>query len=357
MPGLPAGLSFDSSTLTIRGTPTEVTATPVAYTYTATDASGNTVSLQFTIEVYSVPDGVEIVDIQYDKGEAFNTSNGGHLFLLLRPPPLMSTRFTPKASPGDDREVRIDRIWLAPYFDNQFWNTVLPSSAPRDLIVYIYSDQGGKPGDILFSKVIEDPRAFAKVTGFDLDFFELDLSNEGIGVLPDVIHVAYGDAGTDGNILSLGPAPYATENVSHMSWDGSNWLELWSIVANDRRSFDKTAIPIRARFRLKKGSPVRVSEELTLPEAFVVHGNYPNPFRNSTHLQFDLPSSARVTVEVIDMLGRRVLTVPPVELTAGWGKQIEVDGQSLPSGHYLYRIMMSSETGNSTQTGQFVHVR
>ena len=357
MPGLPAGLSFDSSTRTISGTPTEVTAVPVAYTYTATDASGNTDSLRFTIEIYSIPDGVEIVDIQYDEGEAFNTSNGEHLFLLLSTPPLMSTRFSPKASLGDDREVRIDRIWLAPYFDNQFWNTNLPSTAPRDLTVYIYSDQGGRPGGILFSKVIEDPRDFTEVTDFDLDFFVLDLLNEGIGVLPDIIHVGYGEAGSDDNYLSLGPAPYAAENVSHLSWDGSRWLELWDITVTGGESFNETVVPIRARFRLKERSPVQVSKGLTLPEAFVVHGNYPNPFRKSTHLQFDLPSSARVTVEVIDMLGRRVLTVPSVDLTAGWGKQIELDGQSLPSGHYVYRMVMYSETGNSIQTGQFVHFR
>ena len=358
MPGLPAGLSFDSSTRTIRGTPKEVIAAPVTYTYTATDAGGNTASLQFMIEIYSIPDGVEIVDIQYDEGEAFHTSNGGHLFLLLSSPPIMSTRFIPKASPDDDREVWVDRIWLAPYYDNQFWNTDLPSSAPRDLTVYIYSDDEGEPGEILFSKVVDDPRAFAKVTNFDLDFFELDLSKEGIGVLPDVIHIAYGDAGSDDNILSLGPAPYTKENVSHLSWNGSRWIELWDIdVTTVGVGFDDTVIPIRARFRLHGSSPVQVRQQATLPEAFVVHGNYPNPFQKSTYLQFDLPASARVTVEVIDMLGRRVLTVPPIELAAGWGKQIEVDGQSLPSGHYLYRIVMYSETGNSTQTGQFVHFR
>ena len=263
----------------------------------------------------------------------------------------MTTRFTPKASPEDDREVQIDRIWLAPYFDNQFWNTTLPSTAPRDLTVYIYSDQEGKPGEILFSKVIEDPRPFARITGFDLDFFVLYLSNEGIGVLPDVIHIGYGEAGTDDNILSMGPAPYASENVSHLSWDGSTWIELWNVVISDGGSFNETVIPIRARFRLKPRSPVQVSEELTLPEAFVVHGNYPNPFQKSTQLQFDLPSSARVTVEVIDMLGRRVLTVPPVELTAGWGKQIEVDGQSLPSGHYLYRMVMVLGDGQLNTDG------
>ena len=151
--------------------------------------------------------------------------------------------------------MRIDRIWLAPYFLNQFANTNLPSSAPRDLIVYIYSDHGGRPGDVLFSKVIEDPRAFTAVTGLDLDFFELDLSNEGIDVLPDVIHVAYGNAGSDENTLVIGAAPYPTENVSHVYWDDA-WGEFWNVtVDNGRYSYNGAMIPIRARFRLSGSRP------------------------------------------------------------------------------------------------------
>ena len=44
----------------------------------------------------------------------------------------------------------------------------------------------------------------------------------------------------------------------------------------------------------------------TLPASFALRGNYPNP----------LP--ALVTVEVMDVTGRRVLTAPSVGLAAGW---------------------------------------
>ncbi len=353
-PELPAGLNFDASNRTIRGTPAEVTSSPVAYTYTATDASGNTASLQFMIEIYSSQ--VEFVDIQYDEGEVSAFDDGGGVFFGRQGTPRYSTIFTPKGSSADNREVQIDRIWLAPYFDNQFQNSTLPASAPRDLTIYIYSDDRGIPGDVLFSKMIEDPRDFTQVRDLDLDFFELDLSNEGIGVLPDEIHIAIGDAGNDDNILVMGVAPYVTENLSHIYLDGV-WIPLWTGSIGGMNVLNETVIPIRARFRLQGEFPVQVSQETTVPETFVVHGNYPNPFQKSTNLQFDLPTSARVTVEVIDMLGRRVLTVPPVDLSAGWGKQIEVDGQSLPSGHYLYRMVMHSEMGNAIQTGQFVHFR
>ena len=47
--GLPAGVSFDSVTNTISGTPTKVGSYPI--TVTTTDASGNKTETKFTIEV------------------------------------------------------------------------------------------------------------------------------------------------------------------------------------------------------------------------------------------------------------------------------------------------------------------
>ena len=57
----------------------------------------------------------------------------------------------------------------------------------------------------------------------------------------------------------------------------------------------------------------------TLPASFAVRDNYPNPFRQTTPLVFDLPLPALVTVEVMDVMGRRVLTAPSVGLAAGGG--------------------------------------
>ncbi len=356
MPELPTGLNFSPSNRTISGTPMEVTAMPVAYTYTATDASGDTASLQFMIEVY--PPSGQIVDIQYDDGGIFSTDEGIDLFGIIPAQSLLSTKFEPKRSSDDDRDVRIESIMVAPFFDNQFQDSNLPPSAPRDLIVYIYSDRRGRPGDVLFSKTIDDPRNFAIVNTSELDFFELNLSNEGIGVLPDVIHIAYGNAGNDENLLLMGVSPYSTEDVSNVYFISGSWRSLWTEIRIDNvLVFRETVIPIRARFRLGGDFPLQASQDATIPEAFVVHGNYPNPFRGSTYLQFDLPSAARVTVDVIDLLGRQVLTVPPIDLSSGWGKLIEIDGHSLPSGHYFYRMIMNSEKGNSIQTGQFVRIR
>ena len=99
-------------------------------------------------------------------------------------------------------------------------------------------------------------------------------------------------------------------------------------------------------------------ENASLPEVFAIHGNYPNPFRDATRLMLDLPWPARVAVEVLDVTGRRVLTVPAVALSAGWERSMELRGEALSSGLYLYRLIATSSEGTvSTHVGRFVRIR
>ena len=99
-------------------------------------------------------------------------------------------------------------------------------------------------------------------------------------------------------------------------------------------------------------------ENASLPEVFAIHGNYPNPFRDATRLVLDLPWPARVAVEVLDVTGRRVLTVPAMALSAGWERSLELRGEALSSGLYLYRLIATSSEGTvSTHVGRFVRIR
>ena len=110
------------------------------------------------------------------------------------------------------------------------------------------------------------------------------------------------------------------------------------------------------QFKIEVYSPVAAEHE-SLPESFVVHGNYPNPFRQSTRLVFDLPWSARVGAEVMDVTGRRVLVLPPVSVDAGWSQGIVVSGAALPSGLYIYRLTAVSPNKNMSIAGSFVRLR
>ena len=112
-------------------------------------------------------------------------------------------------------------------------------------------------------------------------------------------------------------------------------------------------------FSIEVVSPVNTEEETGLPQEFMVHANYPNPFLYSTHLVFDLPWSAQIQIEVIDITGRRVYAKPAVNLTAGWAHEMKLSGLTLSSGTYLYRMIARSAEGNSSSVyvGHFVSIR
>lgn len=111
------------------------------------------------------------------------------------------------------------------------------------------------------------------------------------------------------------------------------------------------------QFNIEVYSPVH-AEQASLPESFTVRGNYPNPFRHATRLVFDLPWRARVSVEVMDLMGRRVAATPVSELAAGWGRSIELSTYSATSsGVYVYRVHIASPAGDAVHTGRFVRVR
>jgi hypothetical protein len=90
-----------------------------------------------------------------------------------------------------------------------------------------------------------------------------------------------------------------------------------------------------------------VSDEMTpvsLPEKAALDQNYPNPFNPSTVIGFDLPKPSLVSLDIIDVLGRKVTTLINEHLTAG-SKRVQWDGRDntgaeVASGVYFYRLQI-----------------
>ena len=99
------------------------------------------------------------------------------------------------------------------------------------------------------------------------------------------------------------------------------------------------------------------SEIAELPTDFALHGNYPNPFNPSTRIQFDLPESAQVTVEIVDMLGREVMALPVRDFEAGANRSIDLNATSLASGTYMYRVIANGAEGRYVKTGRMMLVK
>jgi hypothetical protein len=111
------------------------------------------------------------------------------------------------------------------------------------------------------------------------------------------------------------------------------------------------------RYRLKQidfdgafaYSPL-VEIDLATPEAFAIHGNFPNPFTRATTIRYALPRATHVRLVVYDLLGREVALLVDEEQEAG-RKAISFEpSSSLASGAYLYRL----ETGSHQQSGKMV---
>jgi hypothetical protein len=93
---------------------------------------------------------------------------------------------------------------------------------------------------------------------------------------------------------------------------------------------------------------IEENKNLDKPTDYVLHNNYPNPFNPETNIQFDIPESGNVSLKIYNMLGQQVKALVEETKTAGthrvqWDGSNE-DGQSVPSGVYVYRLIAENFT-------------
>ncbi|MGC8898805.1 MAG: glucoamylase family protein, partial [Bacteroidota bacterium] len=80
-----------------------------------------------------------------------------------------------------------------------------------------------------------------------------------------------------------------------------------------------------------------------LPKHYTLEQNYPNPFNPSTEICYGVPKDAWVTIRVFDLLGRYVMTLVNEYKKAG-NHSVRLDGSSLSSGVYFYRMSANGTT-------------
>lgn len=77
--------------------------------------------------------------------------------------------------------------------------------------------------------------------------------------------------------------------------------------------------------------------EFMPPKTFALEQNFPNPFNPLTTIRYQLPESAKVTLEIYNTLGQRVATLVSKEQEAGY-YDIKYNASRLASGLYVYSI-------------------
>ena len=93
--------------------------------------------------------------------------------------------------------------------------------------------------------------------------------------------------------------------------------------------------------RLRPGVVGIEDQNNNLPTEYNLSQNYPNPFNPSTTIEYSIPKSANVKLEVYNSLGEKVATLVNAYEEAGTYK-INFNAEGLSSGIYFYRITSNS---------------
>ncbi|PIQ63795.1 MAG: hypothetical protein COV99_00775, partial [Bacteroidetes bacterium CG12_big_fil_rev_8_21_14_0_65_60_17] len=150
-----------------------------------------------------------------------------------------------------------------------------------------------------------------------------------------------------------GSVALAAAGYGSLSADGTVAVLTLELVG-DAPSFN-----LRAEGAVNDNPVVNIDEleVVELPETFALNGNYPNPFNASTTISFDLPQAAEVEIEVYDLIGRRVMSIPSQAMQAGAKRSIHVDADRLASGSYFYRVIAKMDNKTIVETDRMMLVK
>ena len=202
----------------------------------------------------------------------------------------------------------------------------------------------------------------------EVDVRTVDMTSDHAATMVLANNIKFGEAT---NYLALEPGLH---NIQVKSAQGEEEIDVFEVSLNGYEGetvilnlsgtknvmaigFEIFGVDIRGD-RISTQTVTSVVDEIAeLPTEFALHGNYPNPFNPSTRIQFDLPESAQVTLQVVDMLGREVMTLPAKEFEAGANRNMEINAVNLASGTYLYRMIATGAESRYVKTGRMTLVK
>jgi len=103
------------------------------------------------------------------------------------------------------------------------------------------------------------------------------------------------------------------------------------------------------------GWPTGVEDDgndLSVPRQFVLHQNYPNPFNATTRINYQLPVSCQVKLEVFNVLGQKLATLVDSKQQTGY-RSVMWDASEVSSGIYFYKLT----AGDFTETRRMMLIK
>ena len=330
---LPAGLSFDAATRTLSGTPSAATDGAVDVTYLVTDEGGSAAVLTFSITVnpgmssssLAFADNAAIADQAYTAGTPI-------VPLVL-----------PAASGGTGTlTYRLVGLPTGLSFDAATRTlSGTPSAATDDAVdvTYIVADEGGAAAFLTFSIKVNPGLSFGDLFGSGkvVPTASHDLAKIRefvVGQRVEGLTLPEGTGGTAPLTYTLSPALPV----------GLTFDVATRTIAGTPRAASETVYT----YTVTDANGASASLALqTLPAAFSLANNFPNPFNPATTIKYALPQAADVELTVYNVVGQVVRTLVAEHQSAGryvveWDATND-SGHSLSAGMYFYRLQAGEE--------------
>ena len=375
---LPTGLEFDAATRTLGGTPTAATDGAVEVTYTVTDANSATATLTFTITVNPAP-ASEVVAAGLTAVPAAIREDAAATAVVLT--------FTLEAAATADESVRFTLV--APSEGTAAVRDVDYTAALEALITIPAGATEGT-ATLTLTPINDDAEEGLKALGV-----QATLVSTGAALSTDI---KIRDDETPSTFIALSADPSTLDEnagltavVLTATLDGKALAEDATVrLAIDQASTATRDLDYSALFtpmieiaagsitgtvnfhvlpvadNLEEGDEIirlvgtidglegdevaiTISDPAaakaavqTLPEAFALADNFPNPFNPTTTIQYALPQAADVELTVYNVVGQPVRTLVAEHQSAGryaveWDTTND-SGHSLSSGMYFYRL-------------------
>jgi len=90
----------------------------------------------------------------------------------------------------------------------------------------------------------------------------------------------------------------------------------------------------------------------SVPFDFALQQNRPNPFNASTVIKYELPQQSQITIEIYDILGRKVTTLIDKQQSAGY-HQVNWQVDDFASGLYFYKL----QAGDYNETKKMILIK
>jgi hypothetical protein len=151
-------------------------------------------------------------------------------------------------------------------------------------------------------------------------------------------------------LLPLIDTTYSVQLIDRIDAADLDGDEVYEIVANHYLYFPSDESAYYSVFHKRNRVSGVDDNDNPIPEKFNLYYNYPNPFNPETHIKFHLPSEARVSLSIYNVLGEEIKQLLNETRLSGeyeitWNGT-DNKGDSVPSG--IYFITMTANKYSKT---------